>query len=508
MEINTIKGSYYVYLPTKLYSKIVELSEENEHIDLGLSAFLLHLIIKEKFKDKELENGSEWVHLCSGILRKYDCETYKTSYHLKFLKEKGIIDSLSHSKNIKGKKDECAKHKIIEQYLAQEKETVSAKDSKTFMQEYEVKNKQVINQNQKRINQRKGVAQYKTEHLTKWLKSSGFSMDVDSAQEYLNNKYGEEDDSTMKMKRLIAIDEFKNLSSKYSREGKDDRLHSYFTTLPSNLKRFVTYQGQRLKEADIKSSQPFILTMILGIIKDEYYYEITKFKQISKKRFSNRLFKQINSLINRYEDDAYILDIRDICYNITIMLQETAEPFDFTEIDSFISLIHLGDVYTYVGENLLKSGAIWIENNEFIVKLFDNDKKVIRNYRFDNLRKCAKKITINALYASPKNSGVKALQDFKMLFPEVTKLLDVMKKNEKADLPILMQRIEAKCILDHCSKKIAKRHPEMLQISRHDSLVTTEDKFEVMRSALNALLNNYFGIEVELGEELWEEKCI
>ncbi len=514
MEINTKKGSYYVYLPTKLYKKIVELSEENEQIDLGLLAFLLHLIIKGKFKDKELENGSEWVHLCSGILRKYDCETYKTAHHLKFLKEKGIIDSLPHIKNIKGKKDKCAKHKILEQYLNPENDTISATDSKIFMQEYEVKNKQVIKQNQNRINQRKGVAQYKTEHLTKWLNSSGFSMNIDSASKYADKEYITTKDLekkkkgriTKKMKRLIAINEFKSLSSKYSREGKDDRLHSYFTSLPSDLKQFVTYEGQRLKEADIKSSQPFILTVILGIIKDEYHYEITKFKQVSEKRFSKRLFKRISRLINIYDEEEYVLDIRSICYNITIMLQETSEPFDFTEIDRFISLIHSEDIYSYVGENLLKSGAIWFKRSKFFVRLFDKEKKICRIHDFDNLRKCAKKITINALYASPKKSGVTALQDFKKLFPEVTKLLDVMKQSKKAELPILLQRIEAKCVLDLCSKKISKNHPEMLLIARHDSLVTTEDNFKVLKSEFNELLNNYFGIEVVLGEELWDKK--
>ncbi len=506
MEINTHKGSYYVYLPTKLYKKIVELSEENEQIDLGLLAFLLHLIIKGKFKDKELENGSEWVHLCSGILRKYDCETYKTAHHLKFLKEKGIIDSLPHIKNIKGKKDKCAKHKILEQYLNPENDTISATDSKIFMQEYKVNNNQVIKQNLNRINQRKGVAQYKTEHLTKWLNSSGFSMDVDSALEYVNNTYSKVDDSAKKMKRLMAINQFKNLNSKYSRDGKDDRLHSYFTTLPSDLKQFITYEGHILKEADIKSSQPFILTVILGIIKDEYYTEITKFKQISEKRFIKRLYKKISRMINTYEEEEYKIDIEVICYNITIMLQEALELFDFTEIDSFISLINSGDIYTYVGENLLKSGAIWFENNKFFVRLFDKEKEIYRIYEFDDLRKCAKKITINALYASSKKSGVKALQDFKILFPEVTKLLDVMKNNNKAELPILMQRIEAKCVLDFCSKKISKNHPEMLLIARHDSLVTTEDKFELMKKEFNELLNDYFSIDVVLGEELWDEK--
>jgi thermostable 8-oxoguanine DNA glycosylase len=58
-------------------------------------------------------------------------------------------------------------------------------------------------------------------------------------------------------------------------------------------------------------------------IKDEYCTEITKFKQLSEK-FTNRLFKLV-STNNPYEEREYILDIRGICYNITIMFARNVE---------------------------------------------------------------------------------------------------------------------------------------------------------------------------------------
>jgi len=66
-----------------------------------------------------------------------------------------------------------------------------------------------------------------------------------------------------------------------------------------------------------------------------------------------------------------------------------------------------------------------------------------------------------------------------------------------------MQRIEARCVLDSCSKKVAKKHPKMLLISRHDSLSTTEKDFELLKDELQKLLNMYFDTEVELDNENW-----
>ena len=47
---------------------------------------------------------------------------------------------------------------------------------------------------------------------------------------------------------------------------------------------------------------------------------------------------------------------------------------------------------------------------------------------------------------------------------------------------------------------MSKKHTKKVLIAGHDSLGTTEDNFKVLKREFNELLNNYFGIDVVLGE--------
>jgi len=498
MKIETKKGSYYVYLPSMLYNKIVELAKDNDNINLGLLAFLLNQILHRKFEDKNLENGSKWVSVCSSIIRQFNFKDFIASKHLDLLIEQGVLESLSHINGIVGKNNSCKKFRIVEEYFNDEENS-----SKSSYEEYMFTNETIVSKYKKNITQRKAIADYKTEHLTKLLNQSDFTMDKEKATDYINSKYSKKEDEAKRFKRQLAIRDFESSIDVYSRSGKDDRLHTYFTALPSDLKQFITYNRCALREADIKSSQPFILSFILGVIQYEYNIEMNKCSSISLRRFSNRLYKCFNSIINTYEEEDYRLDIRSICKSITIMLQESSRPIDFTEINKFISLVQSGRVYEVVGEALFKQGSISLKNNKYVVRLFDKESNSRKWFEFETLRKCAKKVTINALYGSPSNIGVDAIEHFKLLFPQIAKYLKAMKINNKADLPILMQRIESKCVLDYCSKKIANKHPKMLLISRHDSLSTTVDCFDILHSQFQKLLTDYFGVEVIVGKESW-----
>src|SRR5690554_5160527 len=118
MKIDMTKGSFYVNLPSKLYVKITDLAVKREDIDLGLLGLILHFILKNKFNNKNLESGSEWVSLCSKILRQYDHDQYITSKHLDFLIEQNVLESLPHMANIKGKADKCRRFKISDEYFS------------------------------------------------------------------------------------------------------------------------------------------------------------------------------------------------------------------------------------------------------------------------------------------------------------------------------------------------------------------------------------------------------
>ncbi|AXT19789.1 hypothetical protein D7030_01360 [Flavobacteriaceae bacterium AU392] len=495
MRIDTKHGRFYVNLPSKLFNKIEEIAQAYEDIDLGMLGLLLHFIITGKFNDKNLENGAEWVALNSEILRKYDYLEFKTKTHLEVMVKEKILDFKDYyiTRTRSRKKSKSRTYKIKDVYF----EKVSIP--------YCFSSPKLVGKVSKYHTQRRVIAEYRCEHLTKWLQHDGFTINTVKAKAYVESKYVDKDDDYKREKRIQAIDNFDSYQTAYSREGKDDRLHSYFVRLPSDLKQFVRFEGQTLKEVDITSSQPFIFSYILDTIKQEYFIEIDRYKSISYRRFSNRLYKRFNSLINVYNDKDFMLDIRNICNSITIMLQESPKPIDFTEISSFISLIRSGKIYEFVGEELLKKGSIFFIKDKFWVRLFDKEINRTILYDFETLRDCAKKVTINALYGSPNHKGVKAIEHFKELFPEVAVFLSAMKSNDKADLPILMQRIESKCVLDCFAKKISKKHPKMLLISRHDSLITTEDNFEIMNKEFEILLNDYFKIKVKLGEEAWAD---
>ena len=124
---------------------------------------------------------------------------------------------------------------------------------------------------------------------------------------------------------------------------------------------------------------------------------------------------------------------------------------------------------------------------------------------FDSLRDCGKTITLNAIYSKPKkNSSSKiAISGFRNMYPFVMDILDVFKHDNHAVLPVIMQRIESKCILDHCSKKIALQLSEALILTKHDSVITTKKHADVVEQVFQDSLNSYFKTSVRIERSEW-----
>lgn len=485
-------GSFYVNLPQRLFDKVASISKEFKKVDLGILAYLLHLILKLGNNNDTNNKSSKWVSLCSKIINQLNHKGFKVAEHLKILVQEQVLDSKPHFKAKNGKEGNCKRFAIKEEYFS----------SKVEIKKYQVLNEHIAKKRKAHKTQRQVEAEYKTKHLTRWLTKEGFSIDKASAIDYVKKNYSNRGDELKYRHRQLAILEFEESIHRYSRDGKDDRLHTYFTSLPSDLKQFITFDGSKLKEADIKTAQPFILTILLERLLAVYYEEMSEHGKISFKRFRNKVRKTLIELINTNKE-LNITDIEYIANNITIMFANELETLDFTEFQHFISLIRKDDIYIYTGDKLLDSGAIWQEAGKYYCNFFDKSKTSTYPKEFESLRDCAKDVTIQTLYSSAKSRGSRAVNEFKSIFPSVFKLLDKIKSKEKAFLPILMQRIEAKCILDYCSKKIAKKHPKMPLITRHDSLSTTMEYFVIMKIEFQLLLKSYFGVETTIGEEPW-----
>jgi hypothetical protein len=171
---------------------------------------------------------------------------------------------------------------------------------------------------------------------------------------------------------------------------------------------------------------------------------------------------------------------------------------------AFINSIRERDFYVDLGNDFYEAGVIrWNkEKGVYEVVLFDKDKGYNCNHQFDRLRDCAKRIVLNALYSTGPaiNSTMK---HFRIKYKAVTKILDAFKVGSPKDFPILMQQIESKCVLDYCTKGIAKKYPDMLLITKHDSVSTTKDRGEELYESFGAYLREFFGTPIRTSIKCW-----
>ncbi|MFD2518217.1 hypothetical protein [Salinimicrobium flavum] len=494
MRVELKNERFYITLPQRLYVELLEWNKEHERMDLDLTALILHFILKQQSEPQE------WVPLSSVILRKYDNGRYKSSEQIELLQEGEFIEFLNHQNNIPGKENSCRRFRISSKYFEQEKDA-----SNPTIHSYEIKQQPLLKKLEKHNRHRKIEASSTTAHLTKWLESDGFTIDKEAAFSYIEEKY--HSDSRKYLTRYDKVVQFDPAQS-YSRDGDDDRLHSIFTQLPKDLKPFVSYQGQQLIEMDVKNSQPMMFVILLEEFL-QHIDDLSKSKNgVKEGRLRKRIYNTLKKYINNndtdyYNNNKYTIDIETISYSITIILLETFGSPDIAEIDNFISLVNSGAIYEKTGELLLSTGAIWQEEDTFFTILYNKEKNKQEISDFGSLRKCGKTLIINALYSPRGKGSVRAINKVKELYPSIFRIVEAFKDPNYKDFALILQRMEAKCILDHCAKNIARKYPDMPLICRHDSLSTSkafgDDLFEEFKNQIES----YFGTEIKVEKEVW-----
>lgn len=497
MQVKLKNKRFYVNLPSRLYSELKEFSRAHETMDLDLAVLILHFIIKQQ------SECQEWVPLSSVILRKYDHGGFKSSEQVELLKEGGFIEYLNHQNNIPGKENSCRKFRISLEYFEQEKDA-----STPSIHTHEIRQKPLLKKLEKHNRHRKIEASSTTPHLTKWLESNKFSIDREEAHKFIDNKYTDGDYSGdeyfARWNKIINFDP----AQSYSRDGRDDRLHSIFTQLASELKKFVKHNGQQLVEVDIKSSQPLMFALLLEKIL-YHYTQLDKSRSgVTAGRLKNRINKSVNNWVNNeersyYKNDKYVIDIESISYSITIILLETFKSPDFAEIKRFISLVSSGSIYEHISEYLLSMGIIWKGKEKYHTRLFNKKENKQEVCGFSTLRDCGKQILLNALYSPTGRGSVNAINKVKEKFSSVFDIVDAFKIFTYKDLSLILQRMEAKCVLDHCAKNIAKTYPDMPLICRHDSISTTAEFGNALYGEFKKQVESYFGTSVRLEKDVW-----
>ncbi|GAL75986.1 hypothetical protein JCM19275_210 [Nonlabens ulvanivorans] len=381
-----------------------------------------------------------------------------------------------------------------------------------------------------------------TEHLnyiTKWLNSDlqlnhnlvdewiNYNHDVKTTfpdlrdYNHIKQKYKCPEEQ-YKFSKLVA-QRFKNNDFTHGQDQNVYRLHTNLTNMPSMMRNALTYKGQPLVSIDISNSHPYsaILLLInsfrlkrtnkpktaLQIDFGKKVQEtIASFKQENKpsttsqqnlldactnnsfpfKEADNSSEIDINSINN--EDRLNIKDIKVKDKGSYIMLlKQSVSPIN-SEIERYIKLVTTGKFYEYLmqlfttelGEGFNDRTTVKIE----VLKLF---------------------FTANGFLHQPDAAAKKV---FKKHFPTVYKIFSAIKKNDKADLPKLLQSIESYLILDVIAKRIARELPHAPIFTIHDSIATTIEYQDAVKKIMSEELESKIGIAPHLKVEYWQESNI
>ena len=272
--------------------------------------------------------------------------------------------------------------------------------------------------------------------------------------------------------QLRAIYSIFNNQFRFKVDETGYRLHTNLTNIKSELRNFITFNGAKLVSVDYSNSQPLLTTVLL---RDDYWNEIKQ--EGSPLHYTDIKYKD--------EELKFIYDIIDSIKSSTYtMIPTLIKSNESRGTERYVSLCENGELYEYLQETLsLCNGS----------------------------RKRVKVAVFQILFTDNRFIGQKAAQpksEFKHHFPEVYRILSIIKKNKPNLLPILLQRIESEIILNRVSKRIERERPELPIFTIHDSVVTTRGNESYIECVMKDEMEKAINLMPNTKIEYWEPKSI
>ncbi|MFI5221589.1 MAG: hypothetical protein ACHQK8_04630, partial [Bacteroidia bacterium] len=91
---------------------------------------------------------------------------------------------------------------------------------------------------------------------------------------------------------------------------------------------------------------------------------------------------------------------------------------------------------------------------------------------------------------------------FDEFFPHVYEVYSMIKSKGKNVLPILLQKIESRIILNHVCRRIAREQPTLPIFTIHDSVVCPDGYQEYVEGIMRDEFKKNLGIPVKVGFEI------
>jgi hypothetical protein len=262
------------------------------------------------------------------------------------------------------------------------------------------------------------------------------------------------------------------------------RLHSTISNLKSEIRHCMTYGGKKLVSIDIKNSQPYLSTSIL---KSSFWMR-GRDSHISKynRKYSSKKVVQATNPFNISHISKGItgnIFPNTSQYNSYIMLCKSEDKQDGSDLQRYATLVQQGVFYEYLAEEIGKELGVDY-----------SDRKMVKAAVFQVL------FTDNR-FLGQKEAEPKRI--FKDRFPTVYDLFAKIKRNDKTNLPRLLQRIESHLMLLVVAKRIARERPKLPILTIHDSIVTTVGNEDYVKSIMEEELGKAIGFPPKLSLEYW-----
>lgn len=257
---------------------------------------------------------------------------------------------------------------------------------------------------------------------------------------------------------LIALNKINEGFSDSTVDMTGFRLHTALTGLNKRFRRFLHVNGQKLVAVDICNSQFFFSLVLLN----ELFYD----KEIGRFNLVDIMDKGKN--YNKY-------------FNSFSIMSRLRDAFD---VELFKELCAEGTIYEWFGKRLYQEGVL-------------NKKSPIE------YRECAKTRLIRILFSKNNSSNTKTKELFRTVFPSVWDVFAEIKREEHSTMAVMLQRIEAFCVLESAAKSFSYVCPDAPLFSVHDSLVTTEEYAIKLKEVMGNEIEKLMGIRPKFKIEYW-----
>ena len=472
---------------SEIFSKLKEYNQSMPTKDMlkeQFAIYFFHYVAKhvrridyDEPKNKDEEFG--FTRLYSIILKR---KHYKYNKYIEFLVDNEFVEKRGKPS---AKDRRSTAYSINPKYVLSDYEVL------------EITDKKVINTLVKDYQDKKIIADKKCPHLTQYL-NTDLSIDYNNAltlvkNEYYstiinsNNEYEKKKALRKYESRMFSIYCLKEGQVYYSREGKDNRLHSIITNMAKNLRQFLLHKGKPIIFIDMRTSQPFFLTYLIYLLKK---FSITEDNTSNTNSYNNNKntskHNTSNITTNNHYSPYMLQKLEKYMSELQVMdaLSEDFKEFLYLVIDED------QDLYQSFGETLKNAQRIKYNPTrvEPLLKLQNGNYKVCTNVKgnspiykdFATERKLSKFLIFRYLFTTNPNDNAMGFHEFELRFPYIAKFLKSYQRFVKDNddqhkiphLSVLLQNMESELILDIVTKEINKLYGKTYLLLQKDSSIS------------------------------------